>query len=178
MGLLTGGGGPILGAIGGAIHPTPGLSVGQSIVHGLLSGVPAYRILGTLSHLFTGTAGQWGDPANNPFTRSAGNEIPTMPATTVTPDPAQSQPATAGPSGGGPGTPQTPLDMARIYNSLRGGQMPTWQQLMNPGSAIGPFGGGNTNPYDPNNWSGPRWFDHSMGPEAQALMAILSKMQP
>jgi hypothetical protein len=173
MGLLTGGGGPILGAIGGAIHPTPGLSVGQSIVHGLLSSVPAYRVLGTLWHAINGTAGQFGDAANNPYNHPenfGGQPTPTPPA----PPPGSPTPATT--SAPRAALPQG-FDPASVYNALRTAFGPTAQQLMNPGSAIGPFGGG-TIPYDSANWQGPRNFDHSMGPEAQALMAMLAKMQP
>lgn len=169
MGLLKSGG-AIPGAIGGAINPPTGLTPIQGLIHGLLSGIPSYRLFGTLTHAIQGTLGKFGDPANNPYnhpenfggapaapaangtTPSAGGwtidkdgNLVQTPGAATGADPAA--PATAAQPPAGSISIQDLLGNNRVWNSLRAPFDQTKQQFDFPGSAIGPLEGA-PNPYD------------------------------
>lgn len=120
-------------------------------MHGLLSGIPAYRLFGSLTHLFQGRLGEYGDPANNPYNHP--ENFPGAPAAAGTPAPTTPAAPFVDPTD--PNNPSNyqltpPNHFGQILNSFnnqRAAFSPTLQQFRSPGSAIGPFQGV-SNPFE------------------------------
>lgn len=185
-----------IGGLRGAISPPPGLSRTQGFARGVARGIPFYKPLNSLYHAATGTLGQWGDPANNPFNHPenwGGSVNPYAPA--MGPAQGGTAPTTAGEFAGDPTDPNNPANYVlgpgaapgaastqpmawtnSQWNAWRSPGTPTFQQVRNPGSAIGPWGGGTVNPYNPNSTHGtPNSIDTSIPGWAAASMAEVRK---
>lgn len=138
---------------------------------------PAYNAASTIAHILQGTTGQFGPPTSlvGRFLAALGGNPTNAPRATAV-GPVQqgvvAQPGqplgnsggqtpgdTTDPSnpnnyqlgGGIPTRPPVPgaLSTNNQWNAWRSPFSQTYQQAMNPGSAIGPFGGGIQNPYNP-----------------------------
>ncbi|MBA3354272.1 MAG: hypothetical protein H0U23_17915 [Blastocatellia bacterium] len=165
---------PVIGGIMGGIRPPAGLSRTQGAARGFARGLPFYNLVNTINHAATGTLGQWGDPANNPinhpenFGGAANPYGPPAPAadpTVAAPAPAPVQPAQQPSPGQSWFTPtsQAGAWTNSQWNAWRSPGSQTFNQAMFPGSAIGPFGGGRVNPYNPNSTHGtPNGIDTSI----------------
>lgn len=160
---------------------------------------PAYNIGGTIAHMMNGTAGQYGpattllgrllsafssNPTNAPRATLANPMGPVQPGYEANPQgpvdpsdpnnplnqPALPPSAVQGPAalGGLPG----PMSNNTAWNSWRSPGSQTYQQAMNPGSAIGPFGGGRVNAYNPSSTHGtPNSSIQGIPPGAAAFMS-------
>lgn len=83
--------------------------------------------------------------------------------------------------GGGAQPPQAPsglpglLSSNNAWNSWRSPFSQTFQQAMNPGSAIGPFGGGTTNPYVNTGLGTPNTVDPTIPGWAAAISSYIAQ---